>query len=282
METKHIFFELRTKNGLSQDELAEKLYVTRQTVSRWENGEILPKRNHWKDMNGRDGIVYYCRRPQETVWNEHEIAVNMLKRGFRDFFQTEFREADVERKEYGKPYYAANPNLKFNISHCRDGVAVVISDREVGVDVESMRRVNRRTVKKCCSREEISYVFRERESSQEESISGNLVMPNHPCEKEENDILQDAEAKRFLTLWTLKESYVKMTGEGLRTSFDQVCFLPPDLQKMGEKEVKEIKGFDDNGRSYLYFAKDLILALTVQWGDEKRIPDFLWKEILIN
>lgn len=42
METKNIIYELRTKNGLSQDELAEKLFVTRQAVSRWENGETVP------------------------------------------------------------------------------------------------------------------------------------------------------------------------------------------------------------------------------------------------
>lgn len=42
METKNIILELRTKNGLSQDALAEKLYVTRQAVSRWETGETLP------------------------------------------------------------------------------------------------------------------------------------------------------------------------------------------------------------------------------------------------
>ena len=42
METKDILLELRTKSGLSQDELAEKIFVTRQAVSRWENGETTP------------------------------------------------------------------------------------------------------------------------------------------------------------------------------------------------------------------------------------------------
>ena len=42
METKDVILELRTKNGLSQDALAEKVYVTRQAVSRWETGETVP------------------------------------------------------------------------------------------------------------------------------------------------------------------------------------------------------------------------------------------------
>lgn len=42
METKDIILELRKKANLSQDELAEKVYVTRQAVSRWENGETIP------------------------------------------------------------------------------------------------------------------------------------------------------------------------------------------------------------------------------------------------
>lgn len=42
METKNIIYELRTKNGLSQDELAKRLCVTRQAISRWETGETIP------------------------------------------------------------------------------------------------------------------------------------------------------------------------------------------------------------------------------------------------
>ena len=42
MNTKDVLLELRTKSGLSQDELAEKVFVTRQAVSRWENGETTP------------------------------------------------------------------------------------------------------------------------------------------------------------------------------------------------------------------------------------------------
>lgn len=42
METKDIILQLRTQMGLSQDALAEKIYVIRQAVSRWENGETIP------------------------------------------------------------------------------------------------------------------------------------------------------------------------------------------------------------------------------------------------
>ena len=42
MDTKQVILELRTQKGMSQDELAEKVFVSRQAVSRWENGETVP------------------------------------------------------------------------------------------------------------------------------------------------------------------------------------------------------------------------------------------------
>lgn len=41
-DPKDVILELRTKRGLSQDDLVEKVMVTRQAVSRWENGETVP------------------------------------------------------------------------------------------------------------------------------------------------------------------------------------------------------------------------------------------------
>ena len=42
METKDIILELRKQKHLTQNELAEKAFVTRQAVSKWESGESIP------------------------------------------------------------------------------------------------------------------------------------------------------------------------------------------------------------------------------------------------
>ena len=51
MEIREILRDLRTQKGYSQAELAEKVFVTRQAVSRWETGETTPNTEtlkHWK------------------------------------------------------------------------------------------------------------------------------------------------------------------------------------------------------------------------------------------
>ena len=42
METKDVLLTLREKKGLSQEDLARRVFVTRQAVSRWETGETVP------------------------------------------------------------------------------------------------------------------------------------------------------------------------------------------------------------------------------------------------
>ena len=52
MTSKEILHDLRIKNGLTQDDLAEKVFVTRQAVSRWENGETQPNTETLKLLSG--------------------------------------------------------------------------------------------------------------------------------------------------------------------------------------------------------------------------------------
>ena len=68
METKDVILELRNKKGLSQEELAEKLYATRQAVSRWENGETVPNTETLKLLS-----------------NFFDVSINTLKEPNGDF-----------------------------------------------------------------------------------------------------------------------------------------------------------------------------------------------------
>ncbi len=56
METKDIILALRTERGISQNELAERLFVTRQAVSRWETGETTPNAETLKRLSELFGV----------------------------------------------------------------------------------------------------------------------------------------------------------------------------------------------------------------------------------
>ena len=75
MNTKDILYHLRTEKDLSQDELAAKIFVTRQAVSRWENGETTPNVETLKLLSCLLYTSFYNRsyssfsacRPRHTV-----------------------------------------------------------------------------------------------------------------------------------------------------------------------------------------------------------------------
>ena len=56
MDTKTVLYELRTQSGLSQDEVAKKVFVTRQAVSRWETGETVPNTETLKLLSELFGV----------------------------------------------------------------------------------------------------------------------------------------------------------------------------------------------------------------------------------
>ena len=85
MNTKDILLQLRTKKGLSQEQLAEQVFVTRQAVSRWETGETTPNTETLKLLSKlydvsintllgapRQLICQCCGMPLEDATTSHE------------------------------------------------------------------------------------------------------------------------------------------------------------------------------------------------------------------
>ena len=65
MKTNEILLKLRTEKGLSQDALAEKVFVTRQAVSRWENGETIPKDWVKSNLSNTKYDVYFAETKED-------------------------------------------------------------------------------------------------------------------------------------------------------------------------------------------------------------------------
>ena len=63
METRDILRQLREKHNLTQDQMAERAMVTRQAVSRWENGETQPNTDTLRILSkelGNGYLVSWC------------------------------------------------------------------------------------------------------------------------------------------------------------------------------------------------------------------------------
>lgn len=95
---------------------------------------------------------------------------------------------------YGKPYLLNCPDFHFSVSHSNDYVILAVSDKEIGCDIEKLRKYDLNVAKRFFTTEEYQELLN--------------------CENEEE------RKKLFFRLWTMKESYIKYTGEGLHCPLD--------------------------------------------------------------
>ena len=86
----------------------------------------------------------------------------------------------------GKPYLRDHQDIYFNISHCPAGCVCAVSDAPIGVDIQDTRPFSMDIAKYCCSQDELDFL-----------------------QKSKNPALD------FARIWAMKESYLKMTGEGI-------------------------------------------------------------------
>lgn len=86
----------------------------------------------------------------------------------------------------GKPYLTDYPDICFNLSHCRCGVACAIGREPIGVDIEVVAEVDWDVARRVMNDAQLEYIA-----------------------------LSSEPERDFCRLWTMKESLLKQTGEGL-------------------------------------------------------------------
>ena len=92
--------------------------------------------------------------------------------------------------EHGKPYFENGPY--FSISHCKEGIAVAVSEEPIGIDIEGIRKVDEDLIERVMNTQEQAKITAAKEPERE-----------------------------FTRLWTQKEAIVKAQGSGIQ-SFEQM------------------------------------------------------------
>ncbi|MDO5396675.1 MAG: 4'-phosphopantetheinyl transferase superfamily protein [bacterium] len=98
-----------------------------------------------------------------------------------------------KRGKHGKPYLCDYPELHINFSHSGNYAVCAAADREVGIDIQQMRRADFRIAERYFTGEECEYI--------------------------------GSSEARFFELWSKKESRVKATGTGITIPLNSFSVL---------------------------------------------------------
>lgn len=121
----------------------------------------------------------------------------------------------------GKPYLKDCGDVYFNLSHSGEYVLCALSDREVGCDIEKLRKADVKLAKRYFCPEEYDHIL----SAGDEARQREL----------------------FFRYWTLKESFIKTTGQGLHLPLNAFCI------QMDGKRAAAQQRFDGEAYSFAEF-----------------------------
>lgn len=120
------------------------------------------------------------------------------------FLNISNKDITFVKSSFGKPYIQEYSNFHFNISHTKSAIAVIISDKSIGVDIEAIREADMLIANRFFTDDEIRYITEANEYKN----------------------------KRFFEIWTKKEAYIKYIGKGLSIPLNSFNTLDDDLSSI--------------------------------------------------
>ncbi len=114
------------------------------------------------------------------------ISNGLAKEKIAEEYSIDVKDIVFSVHTNGKPFCKSHTNIHFSISHSGTFVAVAISDKEIGIDIELLKEPSEKIINRVC------------------------------CENEIN-VINSSENKKekFTEIWTEKEAYLKALGTGI-------------------------------------------------------------------
>ena len=141
----------------------------------------------------RREYAFHFKHPEDQ--KRSALAWLLLAYGLRKEYRMEavpkFRKAAS-----GKPFFPETHMPFFNLSHSGNFVGCAVHDQEIGLDIQEITEPRDSLIRRVCTQDELASL----KSSQD-----------------------------FCRIWTMKESAVKLTGEGITGNFRDILTLHPDM-----------------------------------------------------
>ena len=131
-----------------------------------------------------------------------------------------YNSLDYYINAYGKPYLKNN-KIFFNISHSFDYVVTAISNNEIGIDIEKIRKTPINVINQFATKREKEYIL------------------------SSNDNIEE----RIFKIYTLKEAYFKMLGTNLNNILEVEFIIKNDTIYCNDRNVKA--GFISDLKGYI-------------------------------
>lgn len=176
------------------------------------------------------------------------VAELLIKKAVME--KTGLKNVVISRNRYGKPYIKNIEGFNFNVSHSGDYVAIGVSEREIGIDIEKKDRIDYHIAERFFSKKEVQAIF--------------------SCLGEQERI------DTFYQIWTLKESYVKVIGKGLSIPLSSFEFDLSDEIKVYDSKQRVLFHF------YHRFVQDYSLAVCYAEKDVERNIRFAYESQLYD
>lgn len=171
-----------------------KVYMT--NITNCADPKECPEQADGLPIERRERILRYTKEESRR----QGLASSLLLQHVLQLYGKSFQDI-----RYGQNKKPEVEGLHFNISHSHEIVVCAVSDLPVGCDVEKIGEMREKIVSHFFTSKEIMYL------NQYEGI------------EKENE---------FYRLWTMKESYMKMTGEGMKLSLKRIEFILPEPVKV--------------------------------------------------